>query len=81
MDREVVDPNHEDGNVDRKNAEHEDKNGMGVVVEIIISFRSLGRRCQQANWRVSMMLQRLTLSCALREARTHVASWTIQATR
>lgn len=54
MDREIVDPNHEDGDVDRKNAKHEDENGVGVVVEIIISFRSLDRRCQQADWRLSM---------------------------
>lgn len=82
MDCEVMDPNHKDGDVDRKDAEHEDKNRVGVVVEISISFRSLrGRKCQQANWWVSMKLRRLTFSCALREARTHVASWTMQATR
>lgn len=34
-------PNHKDGDVDREDAEHEDEDGMGVVIEIIMDPRTL----------------------------------------
>lgn len=41
MNRQVMDPNYEHGDVDRKNAEHEDEDGVCVIVEIMGDFRSL----------------------------------------
>ena len=46
MNRQVMNPDHEDGDVDWKDAEHEDEDGVGVVVEIIVGFVSLERICQ-----------------------------------
>lgn len=34
-------PNHKDGDVDREDAEHENEDGMGVVIEIIMDPRTL----------------------------------------
>lgn len=41
---EIVDPNHEDRYVDGQYAEHENEDGMNVVVEIMVGCRSL--RCR-----------------------------------
>lgn len=34
MDRQIVYPDNEDGEIDGKNPEHQDEDGMGVIVEI-----------------------------------------------
>lgn len=47
-------PNHKDGDVDREDAEHENEDGMGVVIEIMMDPRTLISkvrtlyRCQHA---------------------------------
>ena len=41
MNSQVMYPNGKDWQVNWKNPEHEDKDGMGVVVEIVVSSRLL----------------------------------------
>ena len=41
MNCKVMNPHHEDRDVDRQHPEHEDEDGMCVVVEIIVGARSL----------------------------------------
>ena len=80
MDCKIVNPNHKDRYVDRQYAEHEDEDGVGVVVEIMVGCRSL--RCRVSDYQTEhIALRRLTFSCAWRKARIQVASWTMQATR
>jgi len=40
MDGEVSYPDNKDREVDRKNPEHENEYGVGVVVEVVICIRS-----------------------------------------
>jgi len=41
---EVVHPDDQNGKIDRQDPEHEDKDGVGVVVKIIVGARTLGTR-------------------------------------
>lgn len=45
-------PNHKDGDVDREHAEHEDEDGMRVVVEIMMDPRTLFKVRNLACWRL-----------------------------
>lgn len=72
-------PDDQDGKVDREYAEHEDEDGVNVVVEIIVSPRAL---CLSVikSWRKTLG-GKLTVSLASRNARVHVTSSTMQASR
>lgn len=39
-------PNHKNGDIDREDAEHEDEDGMSVVVEIIMDPRTLFQKSE-----------------------------------
>lgn len=73
-------PNHKDGDVDREDAEHEDEDGMGVVIEITMNPRTLSKLepCMLARpW-----TKKLTaVSRANLNARVQVASCTMQASK
>lgn len=72
-------PDDQDGKVDREYAEHEDEDGVDVVVEIIVSPRPLCLSVIES-WRKTLR-GKLTVSLASRNARVHVASSTMQASR
>lgn len=36
MDREIVNPHHQDGDVDREDAEHKDEDRVGVVAKVMV---------------------------------------------
>lgn len=79
MNREIVNPDHENGDVDWEDAEHEDEDRVGVVVEIMVGWRSLHIGDQR--WLLDKRMVLLTFSLRWREAPAHVASWTMQETR
>lgn len=41
MDCEVVDPDYEDWKVDGEDPEHQDEEGVGVVVEVVVGSGAL----------------------------------------
>lgn len=41
MHGEIMYPNHKDRDINGEDAEHEDKDGMGVVIEIMMDPRTL----------------------------------------
>ena len=80
MNREVVDPHHEDRDVDGEHPEHEDEDGVCVVVEIIVGARSLetstpqlmSRREMNAAYCLPRKPQRPRAGCYLYNAGDHV---------
>lgn len=36
-----MDPDNKDGKIDRQDAEHEDENGMDVIIKVVMSSRVL----------------------------------------
>lgn len=82
VDGQVMCPDDQDGEVDWKYAEHENEDRVDVIVEIIMSPRPLclsviKSRCTK----LETVRGKLTVSLANRNARVHVASSTMQASR
>lgn len=44
MNREIMDPDHENRNIDWKDTEHKHENRVGVIVEIMVGWGSLHAR-------------------------------------
>lgn len=80
MNREIVNPDHENGDIDRKDAKHEDEDRVGVVVKIMVGWGSLHNRILLLSDDV-VCRSLLTFSRTWREALTHVANWTMHETR
>ena len=79
-----MEPNHKDGNVDWKDAEHEDEDGMGVVVEIMMDPRTLFKSENLCISACKFMNQKNTLTSVSRanfNARMQVAICTRQASK
>lgn len=80
MNGEVVDPDHEDGEVDGEDAEHEDEDGVGVVVEIMMGPRTL-LILRILHLCTLIRQEKLTVSRPNLNARVQVASCTMQASK
>lgn len=75
-------PDDQDGEVDWKYAKHEDEDRVDVVVEIMMTPRALCLSVIESRRKMSETLEgKLTVSLANRNARVHVASSTMQASR
>lgn len=81
MHGEIMYPNHKDGDVDGEDAEHEDKDGVGVVVEIIMDPGTLSKSETLHRLHADGKEKPTTVSRANLNARVQVASCTMQASK
>ena len=79
MYSEIMYPNHEDGQIDWEDPEHEDEDGVSVVVEIIMGAGLL-RILVFGSRGIDPIGFKLTVSLANLNARVQVASCTMHAT-
>lgn len=75
-------PNYKDRDVNREDAEHQDEDGMGVVIEIIMCPRTLFQSKSLVSLSAGLCIKKLTsVSRANLNARVQVASCTMQASK